>query len=83
MSAESVKHFRELIESGFIVSSSRYEDQNGEWAKDVEFVDRVRVKMSEGTTLFMTIAEVKSLTREERLAIDIAPSDTPSLFTPL
>ena len=79
MSAESVRNFLGLLESGFIVSASRYEDQNGYWAKDTEFVDRVRVRMSDGTTLFLTMPEVKALTREQRLAIDIAPSDIYSL----
>lgn len=79
MSAESLKRFLQMLAEGATVRASRYEDQNGYWAKDVEYCDRVRIRMSDATTLFLSYVEVKGLTRDQRLQIDLAPSDMESL----
>lgn len=74
MSAASLNRFQEKVAAGLVVTLSVYEDKHGLWAKDVEFVDRVRVKFSDQETLFMTLGEVQSLPRELKNKIDLAPS---------
>lgn len=74
MSAESVKRFKEKVAAGTPIVLSVYEDQNGLWAKDREFVERVRVKFADMETTFMTMDEVNELTRAEQDLINHAPS---------
>lgn len=78
MSAASLKRFQEKVAANVPVTLSVYEDRNGLWAKDAEFVDRVRVKFIDSETLFMTLAEVKSLPREQQDLINHAPSSEPA-----
>ncbi len=74
MSQESVKRFLDKIADGQEVVLTVYEDANGLWAKDVGFVDRVRVKFADQETLFMTYPEVRALDKAAREVIDHAPS---------
>lgn len=78
MSVESVKRFQEKVAANVPIAKSVYEDSSGLWAKDEEFVDRVRVKFIDAETLFMTLGEVKSLPKEQRDLIDHAPSSDPA-----
>ena len=78
MSAASLKRFQEKVAAGVAVTLSVYEDANGLWAKDTEFVERVRVKFIDQETLFLTMGEVMTLTTEQRAKIDHAPSSEPA-----
>jgi hypothetical protein len=79
MSAESLKNFLAMLTAGLTIVASRYEDVNGQWAKDIEFVDRIRIRMSDATNLFITYAEFKTLTSGQKTLINLAPSDEISL----
>lgn len=70
--ANSVDEFRSRLAAGAI-TLSKFEDQNGLWAKDIMYVERVRVEFGDNV-VFLTKAEYQSLTAAEKRSIHHSPS---------
>lgn len=56
------------------IAVTAYENALGEWAKDETEVTRVRIRYVDHVTIFLTPEEVRSLPKDQKDAINHAPS---------